>query len=100
MKRSEKKPTSANKSTVELIPVGDRVLIAPADTATETPGGIVLPDTSKERPQNGVVLAIGPDVKQAARGDRAYFSRYAERMELDEFDYIIIKEGDLYALQK
>ena len=57
---------------ISLKPLGDRVVVEPVEQDSMTAGGIVLPDTAKEKPQQGTVLATGPDVEaELAEGDRA-----------------------------
>ncbi|MBM3946146.1 MAG: co-chaperone GroES [SAR202 cluster bacterium] len=88
-------------------PVGDRVLVKPSKAEEKTRSGLVLPDTAKERPQEGEVLAVGPgnmtkdgtyialDVK---KGDRVLYARYAG-MELKEDgeDLLLLSERDILA---
>ena len=81
-------------------PIGDRVVIVPDSRETESPGGIALPEASAEKPQVGTVLAFGPDVKQVRPGDRVLFSPYAETVTLNEIEYVLVKEDDLYAILK
>lgn len=86
------------KTEFEFEPIDDRVVIRPDDPETTSPGGIVLPEASAEKPQLGCVLAVGPNAGQVNKGDRVLFSPYAERVTLNEIDYVLVKEGDLYAI--
>jgi len=79
-------------------PIDDRVVIVPDACETESPGGIVLPEQAAEKPQLGKVLAIGPNVVQVKAGDRILFSPYAETVTLNEVEYVLVKEGDLFAI--
>ncbi len=88
-------------------PLGDRILIKVSVPEEQTEGGILLPDTAKEKPQIGEVIAIGPgshkkdgsfqpiDVKV---GDRVLYSKYGGTdMALDNEDYVLVSEKDLLA---
>ncbi len=89
-------------------PLGDRVLIKPLEAEEKTATGIVLPDTAKEKPQQGEVIAAGPGrlldngerVKMAVNaGDRVLYARYAGT-ELKDGDarYLILSERDILAI--
>ncbi|MDY0322417.1 MAG: co-chaperone GroES [Candidatus Carbobacillus sp.] len=90
-----------------LRPLGDRVIIEPASKEEKTASGIVLPDTAKEKPQEGRVVAVGQgrmedgkrvplDVKE---GDRVIFSKYAgTEVKYDEKEYLILRESDILAI--
>ncbi len=86
-------------------PLGERVVVKPLPTEEVTKGGIVLPDTAKEKPQEGEVVAVGPgrlldngtrvpiDLKV---GDRVLFSKYAgNEVKLDDVEYLIMRESDI-----
>lgn len=86
-------------------PLGERVVIKPLPSEEVTKGGIVLPDTAKEKPQEGEVVAVGPgrlldngtrvsiDLKV---GDRILFSKYAgNEVKLDDVEYLIMRESDI-----
>lgn len=91
----------------KLEPLGDRVVIKPTPKEEVSKGGIVLPDTAQEKPQEGTVIAVGPgkvsddgkrvgmDVKE---GDKVIYSKYAgTEFKLDEEDLVIMRESDIYA---
>jgi chaperonin GroES len=91
-------------------PVGDRVLIKPLEAEEKTKGGIILPDTAKEKPQEGKVIAVGkgkmtedgkvkePEVKP---GDKVLFGKYAGTdIKYDGEEYVIMKEEDILAIIK
>ena len=93
---------------LKLTPLGDRVVIQPLGREETTKSGIVLPDTAKEKPQRGTVLAIGQgrrdddgeriplDVKV---GDQVLFAKYAgTEFKLDEADLLILAEKDILAI--
>ncbi|MBF8265773.1 MAG: co-chaperone GroES [Dehalococcoidia bacterium] len=91
----------------ELKPLGDRVVIKPSPKEEVTKSGLVLPDTAKEKPQEGEVIAAGPgrigdDGKhipmEVKKGDRVIFAKYAgTEIKLDEVEYVILRESDILA---
>ena len=94
--------------TITLKPLGNRVVIEPLEQEEITAGGIVLPETAKEKPQKGVVLSAGPgerdengkyipmDVKA---GDTVLFAKYAgTEIKLDGKKLLILRESDLLAI--
>ncbi|WP_044895477.1 co-chaperone GroES [Bacillus alveayuensis] len=91
-----------------LKPLGDRVVIELVETEEKTASGIVLPDTAKEKPQEGKVVAVGtgrvldsgervaPEVKE---GDRIIFSKYAgTEVKYQGTEYLILRESDILAV--
>ena len=94
------------KTEISFRPIGNRVVLQPAEADEQmSPGGIYIPDTAKEKPQEGVVLAVGPgrlsdDGKripmEIAVGDRVVYSKYAgtEYTEGDT-DYLVVREDDI-----
>ena len=95
-------------STSKLQPLGDRVVVKPTPQEEMTKSGIVLPDTAKEKPQKGEIIAIGPGVfdSEGKRipmdvkvGQKVLYGRYAgNEFKLDDEDLIVIKQGELYAV--
>lgn len=85
---------------ISLKPLGDRVVVEPIEQDSMTAGGIVLPDTAKEKPQQGTVLAIGPDVEgELAEGNRVMYAKYAgTEVKMDGKEVIILKEEDILAI--
>ena len=94
--------------TLSLKPLGDRVVVEPIEQDEMTASGIVLPETAKEKPQRGTVLAVGPggrddsgkrvalDVKA---GDIVLFAKYAgTEFKMDSKKLLILKESDLLAI--
>ena len=90
-------------------PLGDRVLIKRVEEEAKTKGGIIIPDTAKEKPQEGEVLAVGPgarDEKSGARivpdvkvGDRILFGKWSgTEVKIDGEDLIIMKESDILGI--
>jgi len=92
---------------VKLEPLGDRVVIKPIPKEEVTKGGIVLPDTAKEKPQEGKIMAVGPgrlteDGKRIAMevkvGDIIIYAKYAgTEIKLDDEELIILRESDILA---
>lgn len=85
-------------------PMGPRVLIKPLEQETTTKSGIVLPDSVKEKPQQGLIEAIGTEdemVTDLEVGDRVLFAKYTgNEITIDGEDYIIMEEGDVLARLK
>ncbi|MBE9051473.1 co-chaperone GroES [Nostocales cyanobacterium LEGE 11386] len=96
---------SLSVSTVK--PLGDRVLIKISESEDKTPGGIFLPDTAKEKPQVGEVVAVGPGKRsedgshqtmEVNVGDKVLYSKYAGTdIEFGDEDYILVGEKDILA---
>ena len=95
------------KSTTKLRPLGDRIVVKPIEREEVTKGGIVLPDTAKEKPQEGQIIAVGPgkltdegtriamDVKV---GDKVIYAKYAgTEVEIDNEKLLIMHESDIMA---
>lgn len=77
-------------------PLFDRVLVQREPEMAVTSGGIIIPDTSKERPMQGEVVSIGFDVKNVMPGDRVLARKFAGYdIKLDGIDYLIIVESDI-----
>ncbi len=91
----------------KIEPLGDRVVIKPIPKEEVSKGGIVLPDTAKEKPQEGKIIAAGPgrlseDGKRIAmevkKGDTVIYSKYAgTEFKLDDEELVIMREGDILA---
>ena len=92
---------------VKLRPLADRVVVKPIEREEVTKGGIVLPDTVKEKPQEGKVIAVGPgrlseDGKRIAMdvkvGDRIIYSKYGgTEITIDDEELIVLRESDILA---
>jgi len=93
---------------VKLRPLGDRVVVRPIEKEEMTKSGIVLPDTAKEKPQEGEVIAVGPgklgdDCKrlpmEVKEGDKVLFAKYAgSEIKLDDQEYLILRDTDILAV--
>ena len=90
---------------MKIRPLNDRVLVLRIEEEQKTAGGIVIPDTAKEKPQEGRVVALGPgkmDEKgkrvspQVKEGDRVLFGKYAgTEIKLDGVEHLVMKEEDI-----
>lgn len=82
-----------------LKPLADRVIIKRLETEEKTASGIVLPDSAKEKPEQGEVLATGKDVKEIKKGDKVIFSKYSpSEVKVDGTEYLIVKEEEILAI--
>lgn len=90
-------------SKVNITPLADRVLVEPAAAETQTAGGIIIPDTAKEKPQRGTVVAVGSGKKDEPLtvkvGDQILYGKYGGTdITIDGKDYLIMRESDIYAI--
>jgi chaperonin GroES len=90
-------------STINIKPLADRVVIEPAQAETKTSSGIIIPDTAKEKPQRGTIVAAGPGKKDepvtVKVGDIVLYGKYAgTEITIDGKDYLIMKESDVLAI--
>ncbi len=88
---------------LNIKPLSDRVIIEPAAAETKTASGIFIPDTAKEKPQKGIVLAVGNGKKDEPMtvkvGDTVLYGKYAgSDLKLDGKDYLIMREEDILAI--
>ena len=101
----------AEKKSLKLRPLADRVIVEPSDKEEVTPGGILLPETAKEKPQEGRVVAVGPgrwdeDGKkrvemEVAMDDTVIFAKYSgTEIKLDDKKYLILGEKDILAVMQ
>jgi chaperonin GroES len=99
---------TSTKSKMKVKPLDDRILVEQREAEERTAGGIVLPDTAKEKPQRGTVRAVGPgkilddgtrgdmDVKV---GDEVFYGKYAgTEVEIDGDTFVILKQSDVLAI--
>jgi chaperonin GroES len=96
------------KSKVKLQPLGDRVVVQREDAVTTTAGGIVLPDSAKEKPQRGTIIAVGDGkildngkrgALQVKAGDRVIFTSYAgDQFKVDDEEYLLMREDEILAV--
>ena len=89
-------------------PLGERVVIEVSENDVKTASGIVLPDTAKEKPQKGTVVAVGPGklldngeraAMEVKAGDNIIFSKYSgTEVKVDDKEYLIVRESDILAV--
>jgi len=87
---------------LNIHPLADRVVVEPSPAEETTAGGIIIPDTAKEKPQRGTVRAAGPGKKDEPttlkEGDVVLYGKYAgTEVQIEGTDYLIMKESDIYA---
>jgi len=87
---------------VKIKPLADRVLIKPMEAEQKTASGIIIPDTAKEKPQKGTVIAVGPGTSEekmeVKSGDVVLYGKYAgTEISIDGTDYLIMKQSDILA---
>lgn len=88
---------------VNIQPLADRVVVEPATAEEKTSGGIIIPDTAKEKPQRGTVVAVGPGKKDepltVKNGDTVLYGKYAgTEITIDGKDFLIMRESDIVAI--
>ncbi|MCW8816615.1 MAG: co-chaperone GroES [Ignavibacteriaceae bacterium] len=93
---------------IKLNPLADRVVVKPAEAEEKTKGGIILPDTAKEKPVEGTVAAAGPGkisdngelVKMAIKvGDKVLYGKYSgTEVTIEGEEYLIMRESDIFAI--
>ncbi|HWO89337.1 MAG TPA: co-chaperone GroES [Gemmatimonadales bacterium] len=97
---------TATKSKLKVHPLADRVAIRPLEETETMRGGLYIPDTAKEKPQQGEVIAVGPGrLEKGERvplelkvGDRVLYGKYSgTEVKIDDEDILIIKESDVLA---
>ena len=90
-------------SKVMIKPLADRVLVAPVDAEQQTSGGIFIPDTAKEKPQKGKIIAVGSGKQDEPMtvkvGDIVLYGKYSgTELSLEGNDYLIMRESDILAI--
>jgi len=93
---------------MNIKPLADRVVIKPADAEEKVQGGIIIPDTAKEKPQKGEIVAVGPgkisDAGQTIamtvkKGDMVLYGKYSgTEVTVDNVEYLIVRESDILAI--
>jgi chaperonin GroES len=99
---------TATKKKIKFRPMDDRVLVEPIEAEDMTAGGIILPDSAKEKPQRGVVVAVGPGKlldsgnrgeMSVGIGDEVFYGKYAgTEVEFGTDTYVVIRENDILAM--
>ncbi|MDK2909249.1 MAG: chaperonin GroES [Bacteroidales bacterium] len=90
-------------ANVNIKPLADRVVVEPAQAENKTASGIIIPDTAKEKPQKGTVVAVGAGKKDEPLtvkvGDVVLYGKYAgTEINIDGNDYLIMRESDILAI--
>ncbi len=90
-------------SEVKIKPLADRVLVEPQEAEQKTASGIIIPDTAKEKPQRGIVVAVGPGTKdekmEVKAGDIVLYGKYAgTEISYNGKDYLIMRQSDILAI--
>ena len=90
-------------SKLNIKPLGDRVLVQPLEAETKTASGIIIPDTAKEKPQKGNVVAVGLGTKEnpitLKVGETVLYGKYSgTELKLEGKDYLIMRESDILAI--
>ncbi len=88
---------------LNVTPLHDRVIVKPAKAEEKSAGGIIIPDTAKEKPQRGTVVAAGPGKKDepvtVKEGDTVLYGKYSgTEIQLDGDDLLIMRESDILAI--
>ncbi len=93
---------------MKIRPLGDRIVVERIEQDTKTAGGIIIPDTAKEKPKQGKVLAVGPGAKDESGkrvamdvsvGDIVLFTQWAgNEMKIDGKEYLVMKESDVIGI--
>lgn len=87
---------------MNIKPLADRVLVKPAEAEVKTAGGIIIPDTAKEKPQKGTVVAVGPGKKDEPMtlkvNDTVLYGKYSgTEIQYEGETFLMMKESDIYA---
>ncbi len=91
----------------KLTPLADRVVVSPQDAEETTKGGLIIPDTAKEKPQKGTVVAVGPGKVEngtkidmtVSEGDVVLYGKYAgTEVTIDDEDVLIMRESDILGI--
>jgi chaperonin GroES len=88
---------------LNVTPLHDRVIVKPAPAEEKTAGGIIIPDTAKEKPQRGTVIAAGPGKKDepmsVKAGDTVLYGKYSgSELSIEGDDFLIMRESDILAI--
>jgi chaperonin GroES len=99
---------NATSKKIKFRPMDDRILLEPCDAEETTAGGIILPDTAREKPQRGTVVAVGPGKlldsgnrgeMSVSKGDEVFYGKYSgTEIEFGTDKYVVIRESDLLAI--
>jgi chaperonin GroES len=108
MAKKESKETRSEEEKIQLQPLGDRVVVQREESESKTAGGIVLPDTAKDKPTRGTVISVGEGrlnkegkrvALQVKTGDRVLFTSYAgEQFKIGTRELLLMREDDILAV--
>lgn len=92
-----------SQEKLSIQPLADRVVVKPAEAEVTTKSGIIIPDTAKEKPQRGTVLAVGAGKKDEPMtvkvGDSVLYGKYSgTEINVEGYDYLIMRESDILAI--
>src|SRR5687768_1440683 len=99
--------TKSTKSKIKIQPLADRVVVRPLEDTEEMRGGLYIPDTAKEKPQQGEIVAVGPGRFEKGErvplelrvGQRVLYGKYSgTEVTIEDEEYLIIKESDVLAV--
>ena len=90
-------------ANVNIKPLADRVLVKPMEAESKTASGLIIPDTAKEKPQKGTVVAVGPGTKkeemQVKPGDVVLYGKYSgTELNVNGADYLMMRQSDILAV--
>ena len=90
-------------ATINIKPLGDRVIVEPQEAEVKTSGGIFIPDSAQEKPQKGKVVAVGPGTKEVdmevKAGDTVLYGKYSgTESQFDGNDYLVMRQSDILAV--
>lgn len=100
-------PATKSKAKVKIQPLADRVVVSPLEETEEMRGGLYIPDTAKEKPQQGEIVAVGPGrIEKGERvpmelqvGQKVLYGKYSgTEVTFDDEQYLIVKESDVLAV--
>jgi chaperonin GroES len=85
---------------MKIRPLGERVVVKPEKQEEKTKGGLYLPETAtKDKPQRGKVIAVGPDFEGVKKGDTVLFAKYGgTEIKIDDDEYLVLGEDDVLAV--
>ena len=95
--------TKFNMAKINFKPLADRVLVEPSAAEEKTSSGIIIPDTAKEKPQKGRIVAVGNGTKDekitVKVGETVLYGKYSgTEINIDDTDYLIMKESDIFGI--
>ena len=84
-----------------VIPTEDRILVKVKEKEEKSIGGVMIPETAKEKPTLGDVLEVGEGVTEVKKGDRILYGKYSgTKIEIEEINYLLLRKADVFAIIK